>query len=55
MIEMGIELTLENCVELAYWGSKTVEDLGPEELAEIPDEIRDSLRRRIKALARRFR
>jgi hypothetical protein len=36
MIQLKMELTLENYVELAYWGSKRVEDLGPEELAELP-------------------
>jgi hypothetical protein len=37
MIEEKIPITLENYVELAYLGSKCVEDLGPEELAELPE------------------
>jgi hypothetical protein len=37
MIQERIPLTLENYVQLAYFGSKTVDDLEGEELAELPD------------------
>jgi hypothetical protein len=37
MIQERIPLTLENYVQLAYFGSKTVDDLEAEELAELPE------------------
>jgi|GraSoi2013_100cm_1033763.scaffolds.fasta_scaffold36066_5 hypothetical protein len=39
MIKHKIPLTLANYVHIAWMGDKTVEDLDPEELAEIPEEI----------------
>lgn len=37
MIQKNIPITIENYIELAYWGEKTFKDLGPEELAELPE------------------
>jgi hypothetical protein len=39
MIQNKVPLTLANYVHIAWMGDKTVEDLDPEELAEIPEEL----------------
>src|SRR5262249_43715719 len=37
LLELGRPLTQENYLRLAYWDDRKIEDLGPEELAELPD------------------
>jgi len=37
LLELGSPLTQENYLRLAYWDDRTIEDLGPEELAELPE------------------
>ncbi|SRR5258706_6991171 len=39
MLKNGIELSLENYVELAYFGDKTIQDLEGEEWADLPEEL----------------
>ncbi len=39
MDRVQIPRTLENYLELIYFGEKTLEDLDAEELAEIPEEL----------------
>jgi hypothetical protein len=37
LLELGSALTQENYLRLAYWDDRTIDDLGPEELAELPE------------------
>ena len=37
LLELGSPLTQQNYLELAYWDDRTIEDLGPEEFAELPE------------------
>lgn len=39
LLELGSPLTQENYLRLAYWDDRTVEDLGPEERAELPGDF----------------
>jgi hypothetical protein len=39
LLELGAPLTQENYLRLAYWDDRTIEDLGPEELAELPEDF----------------
>ena len=39
MLKHKIPLTLENWLALNYLGDRGIEDLGAEELAQIPEEI----------------
>jgi hypothetical protein len=37
LLELGAPLTQQNYLKLAYWDDRTIADLGPEELAELPE------------------
>jgi len=39
LLELGSPLTQQNYLRLAYWDDRTIDDLGPEELAELPEEF----------------
>jgi hypothetical protein len=39
LIELGSPLTQESYLRLAYWDDRTIDDLGPEELAELPEDF----------------
>ena len=39
LLELGSPLTQQNYLSLAYWDDRTIEDLGPEELAELPEDF----------------
>ena len=37
LLKLGSPLTQQNYLQLAYWDDRTIDDLGPEELAELPE------------------
>jgi hypothetical protein len=37
LLELGSPLTQQNYLQLAYWDNRKLEDLGPEERAELPE------------------
>jgi len=37
LLKLGSPLTQERYLRLAYWEDRTIEDLGPEVLAELPE------------------
>jgi hypothetical protein len=39
LLKLGSPLTQENYLQLAYWDDRKLEDLGPEELAELPEDF----------------
>ena len=39
LLKLGSPLTQQNYLRLAYWDDRTIEDLGPEELAELPEDF----------------
>jgi hypothetical protein len=39
LLELGSPLTQENYLHLAYWDNRTINDLGPEQLAELPEDF----------------
>jgi hypothetical protein len=39
LLKLGSPLTQENYLQLAYWDDRKFEDLGPEELAELPEDF----------------
>jgi hypothetical protein len=41
LLELGSPLTQENYLRLAYWDDRKLADLGPEELAELPEGFED--------------
>jgi hypothetical protein len=41
LLELGSPLTQQNYLRLAYWDDRTIDDLGPEELAELPEGFED--------------
>jgi hypothetical protein len=41
LLKHGSPLTRRNYLRLAYWDNRTIEDLGPEELAELPEGLEE--------------
>ena len=41
LLELGSPLTQQNYLRLAYWVDRTIDDLGPEEIAELPEGFED--------------
>jgi hypothetical protein len=41
LLKHGSPLTQQRYLALAYWDNRTIEDLGPEELAELPEGFED--------------
>ncbi len=39
MLKNGVELSLENYIELAWFGDKTIQELEGEEWASLPEEL----------------
>ncbi len=39
LLQLGSPLTQQNYLSLAYWDDRTIDDLGPEELAELPEDF----------------
>ena len=39
LLELGSPLTQQNYLRLAYWDDRKLEDLGPEERAELPEDF----------------
>ena len=39
LLELGSPLTQQNYLRVAYWDDRTIDDLGPEELAELPEDF----------------
>jgi hypothetical protein len=39
LLKLGSPLTQENYLQLAYWDDRKLEDLGPEELAELLEDF----------------
>jgi hypothetical protein len=37
LLKLGLPLTQQNYLRLAYWDERTIDDLGGEELAELPE------------------
>jgi hypothetical protein len=41
MLELGGPITQKRYLALAYWDNRALEDLGPEERAELPEGFED--------------
>ena len=39
LLKLGSPLTQENYLQLAYWDDRTIDDLGGEERAELPEDF----------------
>ena len=39
LLKVGLPLTQQNYLCFAYWDDRTIDDLGPEELAELPEDF----------------
>lgn len=41
MLQLGGQVTQKRYLAFAYWNNRTLEDLGPEERAELPEGFED--------------
>jgi hypothetical protein len=41
MLKLKIPFTQQHYLRLAYWDNRTIDDLGPEEQAELPEGFED--------------